>query len=247
MRKHLHPHGILFNILTRKPDFAYFTSPEPCRCHFERFVSLKNLEITCRAAFWVLTKSIHFMQSSLSCQNLSSSERLSVLQKRWVPLFILGLAQENISFEVMDFPVGSILRNILLSSQQKPDECPPTLAEVNKLKMFLDKVWSLQLSQKEYTCLKGAILFSQVSDSPGRRSSLVIMGLQEELQKDLHMLILSRQRSGDHCTFMDVLFTACTLQMEARGLVTELFFRPIMGKMNIQELLSEIINNNVGL
>ncbi|NP_001373272.1 nuclear receptor subfamily 0, group B, member 2b [Danio rerio] len=247
MRKHLHPHGILFNILTRKPEFAYFTSPEPCHCNFECFVSLKNPEITCPAAFQVLTKSIHFMQSSLSHQNLSSSERLCLLQKRWVPLFILGLAQENISFEVMDFPVGSILRNILLSGQQKPDDCPLTLAKVNKLKMFLDKVWSLQLSLKEYACLKGAILFSQVLDSPGLKSSLVIAGLQEEFAHDLHMLILSRQRSEEHWTIMDVLFTACTLQMEARSMVTELFFRPIMGKMDIQELLNEIINNNVGL
>lgn len=161
MRKHLHPHGILFNILTRKPDFAYFTFPKPCCCHLERFVSLKNPEITCHAAFRVLTKSIHFMQSSLSRQNLSSSEQINLLQKRWVPLFILGLAQENISFEVMDFPVGSILRNILLSGQQKSDDCPSSLAEVNKLRMFLDKIWSLELSLKEYACLKWAILFSQ--------------------------------------------------------------------------------------
>lgn len=156
-----HPHGILFSILSRKRDFAQFSYPETHRCHCERLVCLKNPHTTCHAAFGVLVKTIHFLKSLPPFQNLPLNDRLVLLQNRWVPLFILGLAQEHMTFEVWDLPASSILRNILMNGQQKLDDCPSTLAEVDKLKMFLNKVWSLDLSLNEYAYLKGAILFSQ--------------------------------------------------------------------------------------
>ncbi|XP_051729059.1 nuclear receptor subfamily 0, group B, member 2b [Ctenopharyngodon idella] len=237
-----HPHGILFSILSRKCDFKHFSYLKTHSCHCERLVCLKNPHTTCHAAFGVLVKTIHFMKSLPSFQNLPLNDRLVLLQNRWVPLFLLGLAQEHITFEVWDFPAVSILRNILLNGQQKSDDCPPTLAEVYKLKMFLNKVWSLDLSLNEYAYLKCAILFSQ--DIPGLKSLAVTAGLQEEAHRALHMLILSQHHPRDHHTFKDMLFMASTLQMEARSLVTELFFRPITGQTDLQELLNEIIVTN---
>lgn len=156
-----HPSGILFSILTHKCDFAHFSYPKTCICHCKRLVRLKNPEIICRAAFGVLMKTINFMKSLPSFQSLPLNDQLILVQNRWVPLFILGLAQEQVTFEVRDVPAASILRNILMNGQQKSDDCLPTLAEVHKLKTFLHKVWSLDLSLKEYSCLKAAILFSQ--------------------------------------------------------------------------------------
>ncbi|KAK2887285.1 hypothetical protein QQF64_013683 [Cirrhinus molitorella] len=234
-----HPHGILFSILNHKCDFVHVSYPKTHSCHCKRLVCLRNPEITCRAAFGVLIKTINFMKSLPSFQNLLLSDRLILVQNRWVPLFILGLAQEQVNFEVWDFPAASILRNILMNGQQNSDNCPPTLAEVHKLKTFLHKVWSLDLSLKEYSFLKSAILFSQ--DPPGLRSSAVMAGLQQEAQRALQMLILSHPHPRDHCTFMDMLFMASALQMEAQSLVTELFFRPIAGQMDFHELLYEMI------
>ncbi|XP_067281112.1 nuclear receptor subfamily 0, group B, member 2b [Pseudorasbora parva] len=233
-----HPRGILFSILSRKCDFAYF---ETHSCHCERIACLKNPHTTCHAAFGVLIKTIHFLKSLPSFQNLPLDDRLALLQNRWVPLFLLGLAQEHITFEVWDFPAASILRGILLNGQQKSDGCPPTLAEVYKLKMFLNKVRSLDLSLNEYAYLKGAVLFNQ--DIPGLKSWAVIAGLREEAQRALHMHIHSHHHPRDQHTFTDMLLMASTLQMEACSVVMELFFRPIAGQIELQELFNEIIVN----
>ncbi|KAF4100110.1 hypothetical protein G5714_018306 [Onychostoma macrolepis] len=233
------PRGILFSILNRECDFAHFGYPDTRSCHCKRLVCLRNPETTCRVAFGVLIKTIHFMKSLPSFQTLALRDRLVLVEKRWVPLFLLGLAQEHVTFEVRAVPAANILRNILMNGRQKSDDCPPTLAGAHKLKTFLNKVWSLDLSLKEYSCLKGAILFSQ--DAAGLRSSAVMAGLQEEAQRALHMLILSHPHPTDHRTFTDMLFMASALQMEAQSLVTELFFRPIAGQMDLHKLLHEMI------
>ncbi|XP_074416184.1 LOW QUALITY PROTEIN: nuclear receptor subfamily 0 group B member 2 [Sinocyclocheilus rhinocerous] len=231
-----HPRGILFSILSRECDFARFAYPDTCRsCHCKRLVCLRNPETTCRVAFGVLIKTVHFMKSLPSFQNLALRDWLVLVEKRWVPLFLLGLAQEHVSFEVRVVPAASILRTILMNGRQKPDDCPPTLAEVHKLKTFLNNVWSLDLSLKEYSCLKSAVLFSQ--DAPGLRSSAGMAGLREEEAQSLHMRTLSHP----HRTFTDMLFMASALQMEAQSLVTELFFRPIAGQMDLHKLLREMI------
>ncbi|KAL0165809.1 hypothetical protein M9458_037653, partial [Cirrhinus mrigala] len=155
------PNGILFSILTHKCDFAHLSYPKTRGCHCKRLVYLRNPEITCRAAFGVLIKTINFMKSLPAFQNLPLNDQLVLVQNRWVLLFILGLAQEQVTFEVRDVPATSILRNVLMNGHQKSDDCLPTLAEVHKLKTFLHKVWCLDLSLKEYSCLKAAILFSQ--------------------------------------------------------------------------------------
>ncbi|XP_073714330.1 nuclear receptor subfamily 0, group B, member 2b [Misgurnus anguillicaudatus] len=108
----------------------------------------------------VLMKTFHFMKSLPSFQHLPVNDRLILLHNRWVPLFILGLAQERFSFEVWDFPAASILRNILLNSPERNHRYLPTLAEVSKLKSFLNTLWSLDPSLKEYAYIKGAILFN---------------------------------------------------------------------------------------
>uniref|UniRef100_A0A671R9Y4 Nuclear receptor subfamily 0 group B member 2-like n=1 Tax=Sinocyclocheilus anshuiensis TaxID=1608454 RepID=A0A671R9Y4_9TELE len=221
-----HPRGILFSILSRECDFARFAYPDTCRsCHCKHLVCLRNPETTCRVAFGVLIKTVHFMKSLPSFQNLALRDRLVL---------------EHVSFEVRVVPAASILRNILMNGRQKPDDCPPTLAEVHKLKTFLNKVWSLDLSLKEYSCLKSAVLFSQ--DAPGLRSSAWTAGLrEEEAQRALHMWTLSHPHHTDHRTFTDMLFMASTLQMEVQSLVTELFFRPIAGQMDLHKLLREMI------
>uniref|UniRef100_A0A8C2F154 Nuclear receptor subfamily 0, group B, member 2b n=1 Tax=Cyprinus carpio TaxID=7962 RepID=A0A8C2F154_CYPCA len=220
-----HPRGILFSILNRECD-GY---PDTRSCHCQRSVCLRNPETTCRLALGVLMRTIHFIQSFPSFRKLALRDRLVLVEKRWVPLFLLGLAQEHVTFEVRVVPGASILRNILMSERQKPDDCRPTLGEVHKLKTFLSEVRSLDLSLKEYACLKGAVLFSQ--DAPGSRSSAAMAGLQEE----------AHPHPTDHRTLTDVLFMASALQVEAQSLVTELFFRPIAGRIDLHKLLHEMI------
>uniref|UniRef100_A0A673JNQ8 Nuclear receptor subfamily 0, group B, member 2b n=1 Tax=Sinocyclocheilus rhinocerous TaxID=307959 RepID=A0A673JNQ8_9TELE len=224
-----HPRGILFSILSRECDFARFAYPDTCRsCHCKRLVCLRNPETTCRVAFGVLIKTVHFMKSLPSFQNLALRDWLVLVEKRWVPLFLLGLAQEHVSFEVRVVPAASILRTILMNGRQKPDDCPPTLAEVHKLKTFLNNVWSLDLSLKEYSCLKTISL------------EIPQQGWQDCVRRR-HRALHMRTLSHPHRTFTDMLFMASALQMEAQSLVTELFFRPIAGQMDLHKLLREMI------
>jgi nuclear receptor subfamily 0 group B protein 2 len=110
----------------------------------------------------VLVKTIHFMKNLPAFNQLPTSDQLSLLQSGWAPLFILGLAQEGMNFEVVDTPADSMLKRILLNSQESSgtEREQPTLAGVNKLKACLRKFWSLDLSPKEYAYLKGTMIFN---------------------------------------------------------------------------------------
>lgn len=166
-----YPHTILYGILSQRDSGGLTTDnlnnyafPYSRHCEQRRAVCLKNPEGTSQVAFDVVVKTIRFMSSLPSFNQLPAEDQLSLLRDCWVPLFVLGLAQEKIVFEVTDMPDASKLRRILLYGQgQRGDEekrSLPTLAGVQKLRSCLDKLWALDLSPKEYAYLKGAMLFN---------------------------------------------------------------------------------------
>lgn len=165
-----HPHGILYGILigrkARHLDCA--TATPTCHCK-RRTVCLKDPKTTCRVASDVLVKTMRFLRSLPSFRQLPRGDQLSLLKHSWVPLFVLGLAQDKIFFEVTDRPNSSLLRKILLGpgSTQKEAE-QPTPRDVGKLRTCLHQLWNLDLSPKEYAYLKGALLFD-----PGKTMSVV--------------------------------------------------------------------------
>lgn len=162
-----HPHTILYTILSGG-QVGYFnsklnhnTTEQNCRCEQRRIVCLKDPKATCQVASSVLVKTICFVRSLPSFSQLPSGDQSSLLRHCWVPLFVLGLAQEKIAFEVTDVPNSSILRQILLGpglTEKEADQ--PTLAGVHKLRTCLHQLWDLDLSPKEYAYLKGALLFN---------------------------------------------------------------------------------------
>lgn len=170
-----HPQTILYNILSCG-DSSYldnkqnhYATVHSCHCEQRRAVCLKNPKTTCQVASNVLVKTICFMRSLPSFSQLPSGDQSILLRDCWIPLFVLGLAQEKIAFEVKDVPHSSILRQILLG-QGHSDQMAgqPTLAGVHKLKTCLHQLWSLDLSPKEYAYLKGAMLFN-----PGKSHSFI--------------------------------------------------------------------------
>lgn len=165
--QHLHPHTILYKILSGRESehlnakLKHSAAAHNCHCEQRRTVCLKDPKATCQDAASVLVKTICFMRSLPSFHQLPSGDQSSLLRHCWVPLFVLGLAQEKIVFEVTDVPNSSILRQILLGpglSEKEADR--PTLAGVYKLKTCLHHLWKLDLSPKEYAYLKGALLFN---------------------------------------------------------------------------------------
>ncbi|XP_065124249.2 nuclear receptor subfamily 0, group B, member 2b [Paramisgurnus dabryanus] len=232
-------HGILFSILGQKRKrhavHRSYSGMHSCQC--ERLVCLRDPETTCTTAFMVLMKTFHFMKNLPSFQHLPVNDHLILLHNHWVPLFILGLAQEGFSFEVQDFLAASILRNILLNSPERNHRYLPTLAEVNNLKSFLKTLWSLDPSIKEYVYIKGAILFNP--GVPGLQSSAVIAEHHEELERALLPVNVTGHPRDQH-RFTDILTTASSLQTEAQSLVTELFIRPITGQIHLQQLFNDV-------
>ncbi|XP_072530743.1 nuclear receptor subfamily 0, group B, member 2b [Salminus brasiliensis] len=239
-----HPHAILYNILSRKDRYvtrnghwSYSGMHFNCHCKQHKLVSLRNPEVSCKAASAVLLKTVHFMKSLPSFHQLPCTDQLTLLRSCWVPLFVLGLAQEHVVFEVTDMPTTSILRKILLNDpENRETDCPSTLAAVHNLKSCLNKLWSLDLTAKEYAYLKGTVLFNP--DMSNVISYELIKGLQKEAQQALHELIHTRHPNFPG-RFAHIFFIASALHTVAQSFITELFFRPIIGQTDINELLLE--------
>lgn len=171
------PNAILYNILCRPESKAvhnvnnlnYTLAPHRCTCEMRRTVCLKTPGETCKTASDVLVKTINFMKSLPAFHQLPAKDQLALLQSCWAPLFILGLAQERVCFQVTDTPAASMLKRILLNRHEDMDALreQPTMAGVNTLMSCLKKFWSLDLSPKEYAYLKGTMMFN-----PGRWCTL---------------------------------------------------------------------------
>lgn len=102
------------------------------------------------------------MKNLPAFNQMPAKDQFLLLKSCWAPLFILGLAQEHVDFEVTDSPADSMLKKILLNRQDGPgvEREQPTMAGVSKLKSCLKKFWSLDLSPKEYAYLKGTAIFN---------------------------------------------------------------------------------------
>ncbi|XP_063168457.1 nuclear receptor subfamily 0 group B member 2 [Candoia aspera] len=217
------------------------SSQQRCLCHKRRTVCLQTPQATCQAASDVLVKTISFMKNLPSFQLLPWEDQLLLLDSCWAPLFLLGLVQEMVTFEVMETPVPSMLERILLDGQCKRQELQrvqPTLASVQRLQCCLNSFWSLDLSPKEYAYLKGAILFNP--DIPGLRASSYIESLQREAQQALQQVLVLLHLE-DQGRFARVLLSSSSLRSIPPALITDLFFQPIIGKTDILELLTEML------
>ncbi|XP_060948728.1 nuclear receptor subfamily 0 group B member 2-like [Limanda limanda] len=239
-----HPHTILYNILCwRDSDHlngeanSYLTS-HTCHCK-QRKVRLKDPTATCQVASSVLIKTVCFMRSLPSFSQLPLGDQSALLTHCWVPLFVLGLAQERIMFEVTDVPNPSILRQILLRpglSEKEVDQA--TLAGVHRLRACLYQLWDLDLSPKEYAYLRGATLFNPAVR--GLSAMLLIEGLQQEAQRALQEVI-HLLHPEDASRFRHVSLAASTTQNVSHSLVTELFFKPVIGNTNMLHLLTDML------
>ncbi|XP_071393227.1 nuclear receptor subfamily 0 group B member 2-like [Centroberyx affinis] len=245
-----HPHTILYNILSWR-DSNYLdnnklnhnASAHNCHCEQRRAVCLKNPKATCQVASSVLVKTVRFMRSVPSFGQLPSGDQFSLLRDCWVPLFVLGLAQEKMVFEVTDVPDSSMLRQILLGQGRTEKEAQerrsqPTLARVHRLKTCLHQLWNLDLSPKEYAYLKGAVLFNP--DVQGLSALLFIEGLQREAQRALQEVVLLLHPE-DTARFSRILLAASAVQTISQHLVTELFFKPVIGDADLFDLLREML------
>ncbi|KAF2983739.1 hypothetical protein EK904_003329, partial [Melospiza melodia maxima] len=236
--------AILYTLLSQE-----LRPRQQCPCRQRRAVCLRTPQLTCRAASHVLLKTISFVKNVAAFRLLPREDQLLLLDGCWVPLFLLGLVQEMVTFEVTEAPAPSMLKKILLSGQskgQEPEGAQPTLAAVQRLQGCLNSFWRLDLSPSEGGNGRSPSLLAipdlslsvlSPADIPGLRAALYIESLQREAQRALRELPHPAHRQRVPHT----LRLAASLGSVPAALVTALFFRPIIGDAAMGELLAEML------
>ncbi|XP_066478138.1 nuclear receptor subfamily 0 group B member 1 [Tiliqua scincoides] len=240
-------------------------APEPgCSCGSQRRVALKSPQAACKAASAVLVKTLRFVKNVPCFQELPLDEQLVLVRSCWAPLLVLGLAQDRVHLETVETSEPSMLHRILTDKRRQhelqqqeeqqrrrlvllrraapeppPEQGePPSAAEIQAVKGFLAKCWSLDISTKEYAYLKGTLLFDP--DLPGLHCVQYIQGLQQEAQQALneHVRLIHR---GDQARFAKLNVTLSMLRSINANVIAELFFRPIIGTVNMDDMLLEML------
>lgn len=148
-------------------------APRGCPCGgSRRRVALRSPQVACKAASAVLVKTLRFVQNVPCFQELPLDEQLLLVRSCWAPLLVLGLAQDRVHLETVESAEPSMLQRILTTrrqGEQPPPRGPapapgrphlPSAGEIQAIKGFLAKCWSLDISTKEYAYLKGTVLFN---------------------------------------------------------------------------------------
>lgn len=135
---------------------------------------LRSPQVTCKAASAVLVKTLRFVKNVPCFRELPDDDQLMLIRSGWAPLLVLGLAQDRVDFETTETVEPSMLQRILTGAPERQGEahgCQPgrgagggvSVLDIEAIKAFLKKCWSVDISTKEYAYLKGAVLFN-----PGR-------------------------------------------------------------------------------
>ncbi|XP_030058238.1 nuclear receptor subfamily 0 group B member 1 [Microcaecilia unicolor] len=219
----------------------------PCSSS-QRKATLKSPQVACKAACAVLVKTLKFV-SNVSCfQELPLEDQLLLVRKCWAPLLVLGLAQDRVDFETVETLEPSMLQRILTHGQQElqPPKAQlqklqyqlPAASEIRGIKSFLIMCWSLDISTKEYAYLKGTVLFNP--DLAGLLCVKYIEGLQREARQALNEHVGTIHRwDRSRVAKLNVLLSL--LRSINASAVAELFFRPIIGSVNMEDMLLEML------
>uniref|UniRef100_A0A8D0FJ73 NR LBD domain-containing protein n=1 Tax=Strix occidentalis caurina TaxID=311401 RepID=A0A8D0FJ73_STROC len=221
-----------------------FTGSKGCSCMDRRRVVLKTPEATCRRASEVLLKTLSFIRNLPSFYRVPWEDQLVLIQQNWAPLFVLGMAQEGVDFDLREISAPSLLKKILLnqswtaSNELGSSSLGASLAEVQKMKNLLWKFWDLDISVKEYAYLKGIILFN--SGCHVLKCLPYVQTLQQEAQQAL-MEFISMMFHRNLDRFAWILWLIASLQDIDADAIEELFFRPILGEATLNVLLLETL------
>ncbi|KAK2508196.1 hypothetical protein MC885_020668, partial [Smutsia gigantea] len=166
-------------------------------------LALKSPQVVCEAASAALLKTIRFAKYLPCFQVLPLDQQLVLVRNCWPPLLMLEMAQDRLNFETIETSESRLLQRIHTTRRRESegDEPPPqptlqtrlvsppesgllpSAAEVQAIKGFLNKCWSLNISTKEYAYLKGIVLFNP--GLPGLKCVRYIQGLQWGTQQIL--------------------------------------------------------------
>ncbi|NWH44715.1 NR0B2 protein, partial [Fregata magnificens] len=218
-----------------------------------RRVVLKTPEATCRRASEVLLKT--FIRNLPSFYHVPWEDQLVLIQQNWAPLFVLGMAQEGVDFDLREISAPSLLKKILLnhsltaSNERGGLSLEVPLAEVQKMKNLLWKFWDLDISAKEYAYLKGIILFnsdkfiillSVLTGCHVLKWLPYVQTLQQEAQQALMEFIsmMFHRSLGRFAWILQLIASVPDIDADA---IEELFFRSVLGEATLNVLLLETL------
>lgn len=127
---------------------------------------LRSPQVTCKAASAVLVKTLRFVKNVPCFRELPEDDQLLLVRSGWAPLLVLGLAQDRLDFDTTETVEPSMLQRILTGLPERQSEAQSgaapgvSVVDIEGIKAFLKKCWSVDISTKEYAYLKGAVLFN---------------------------------------------------------------------------------------
>ncbi|NXI57470.1 NR0B1 protein, partial [Chloroceryle aenea] len=199
-----------------------------CPCGLRRRVALRSPQVACKAASAVLVKTLRFVKKDRVHVEPVESLEPSMLHR------ILTTRQQGEQLP----PRGAMPGRL----HHGPGGGPhlPSAGEIQAIKSFLDKCWSLDISTKEYAYLKGTVLLNPGEYLPGLQCTQYIEGLQREAQQALneHVRLIHR---GDEARFAKLNVVLSLLRSINANVIAELFFRPIIGAVNMDDMLLEML------
>ncbi|KAM9576439.1 nuclear receptor subfamily 0 group B member 1 [Trichechus inunguis] len=227
-------------------------------CGAQRPVALKSPQLVCEAASAGLLKTLRFVKYLPCFQVLPLDQQLVLVRSCWAPLLLLELAQDRMHLETVETSEPSMLQRILTTRRRETEgDVPPSLptsqpllapppetrqlpsvAEVQAIKGFLAKCWSLDISTKEYAYLKGTVLFNP--DLPGLHCVKYIQGLQWGTQQILNEHVRMTHR-GHQARFVELNCALSLLRFINANVIAELFFRPIIGTVSMDDMMLEML------
>ncbi|XP_066510631.1 nuclear receptor subfamily 0 group B member 1-like [Hoplias malabaricus] len=245
--------SILYSLLnsdapraSHAPRSPRLTAPSThaCACGAVKRVSVRAPHSACRAACAVLVKTLKFVKSVPCFRALPAEDQRALVRRGWAPLLVLGMAQDGMDFETAETAEVSLLQRILTGGEQQDSARTRThahtgvaLADVQTIKTFLSKCWALDISTKEYAYLKGAILFNP--DVAGLQCHRYIQGLQSEAHQALNEYV-KMIHGGDTARFAKLFIALSMLRSINANVVAGLFFKPVIGSVNMEELLLDM-------
>ncbi|XP_070112674.1 nuclear receptor subfamily 0 group B member 1 isoform X2 [Equus asinus] len=197
-------------------------------------------------------------QTQAASEVLPLDQQLVLVRSCWAPLLMLELAQDRLNFETVETSEPSLLQRILTTRRRETvsDEPPPlptlqprlvsppeadhllSAAQIQAIKGFLARCWSLDISTKEYAYLKGTVLFNP--DLPGLKCVKYIQGLQWGTQQILTEHIRMTHR-GHQTRFAELHSALFLLRFINANVIADLFFRPIIGTVSMDDMMLEML------
>ncbi|KAG7267162.1 hypothetical protein CRUP_009417 [Coryphaenoides rupestris] len=209
--------------------------------------TLRAPQVTCKAASAVLVKTLRFVKSVPCFRELPDGDQLALVRSGWAALLVLGLAQDRVDFETAESAAEpSLLQRILTAGAAdgaaaaaepgsggggRAEVC---LVDIQAIKAFLRRCWSLDVSTKEYAYLKGAVLFNP--DVEGLRCLHYIQSLRRESHQALNEHV-KLARHEDATRFAKLLIALSLLRAIGPAVVAQLFFTPVIGSVDMEEVL----------